>query len=483
MIVSDEPSSFLLNTWSPMKLLLLAMSPLGVCLALSACNGNEPDEIKANSLVALAGNNQIGTPGVVLPESLVVLVKDQNGRPLAGVPVAWTGVAGAFLTPSGAATDSSGRASATWKLGLSAGQQTAGALVVGLPEVQFTAQAQGLTADSVSGGGGYACARTGTTAYCWGTNVTGSLGDGTQTESVKPVLVAGNHSWRSVVAGPWTSCGLDASGIIYCWGSNLNGATGTGLGMTEVLTPTAVASTESFSTVDVGGNYSISYGCGISTLHKAFCWGFDNQGNLGTGVTGNQDAPVAVADTFSFASIYAGDDHTCALTLQGGAYCWGVNYQGTLGPNAPPMVNSPRAVADGFVFQQLAVLSQTICGLEMNGTVDCWGANFFGSLGSPTPDSSATPVPVSGGLTFKQIVGRGAEAVFALADDGRLYYWGSPGGDIPQNVPALYAPTLRFTSISDSYLWGNAGFCGIEVSGLVYCGEPYSDRLEAVPLP
>lgn len=467
----------------PRSVVLLSAA---TAIALVACNGNEPNDTRPASISVLAGNGQNGTPGIMLAESLVVVVRDRAGQPVADVQVGWIGAAGATFGPGSATTDANGRAAASWTLGLAAGEQTAGALVTGLAAAPFTAEAQGLMADSVSGGNGYACARSGTTTYCWGINPLGNLGDGTTNDATVPVAVSGGISWSTVVASSGLhSCGIAIGGVLYCWGNNAAGTTGTGSVAASLLTPTPVASGETFIRVDQGGfSGGGPYACGISTLHKALCWGYNNQGALGTGDPGNQSTPTAVADTFSFASIYPGDDHTCALTPQGAAYCWGLASEGTLGPNSPGIYQSPVPVADGFVFQQLATLSRTVCGLELDGTVDCWGANFFGALGTGTAiDSSVTPVPVAGGLSFKQIVSRAGEAVFALTLDGRLFYWGSPGGDIPQGVPTPYAPTLRFKSIADALVWGNAGFCGIEESGLVYCGEPYSSRLEGVPVP
>jgi len=65
-------------------------------------------------------------------------------------------------------------------------------------------------------------------AYCWGENVSGQLGDGTTTNSLTPVAVAGGHTFASLSPFLFHTCGLTTGGAAYCWGSNSNGALGDG---------------------------------------------------------------------------------------------------------------------------------------------------------------------------------------------------------------------------------------------------------------
>ncbi len=453
-----------------------------ITAALAACSANEPSEILPATITALQGSGQSGTPGVQLPDSLIVMVKDRNGMPMADVLVNWSGSNGGVISPLTKTTDANGQITAAWRLGLPAGPQTAWANVTGLAAAPFSADARGLMADTVTGGAGYGCALTGTTAYCWGFNTWGNLGDGDKIQTASPVRVSGGIAWSSVVAsGGGNTCGIAVGGVVYCWGNNDQGGTGTGLAPSMILTPIAIASNLTFTAVSGGDLFSGPYACGLTSTMQAACWGDDGGvGRLGLGSVGNQRIPTTVSDTFRFTSIHTGIDRTCALTPRGAAYCWGSAALGNMGPRPPGIYASPVAVAAGFTFKQLAVLALSACGLELDGTVDCWGANFFGALGTGLRiDSTVTPLPVSGGLKFKQVVGRGEEAVFALTLDGRLFYWGSPGNDIPQDVPVPFAPTLRFKSIADA----DDGFCGIEESGLVYCGAPLAHTVQGVPVP
>jgi alpha-tubulin suppressor-like RCC1 family protein len=62
----------------------------------------------------------------------------------------------------------------------------------------------------VSAGGYHTCGITlDNKAYCWGLNVWGELGDGTTTERLAPVPVAGGLSFTQISAGIDYTCGVD----------------------------------------------------------------------------------------------------------------------------------------------------------------------------------------------------------------------------------------------------------------------------------
>ncbi|NBT26313.1 MAG: hypothetical protein EBT09_07120, partial [Actinobacteria bacterium] len=73
------------------------------------------------------------------------------------------------------------------------------------------------------------------TAYCWGLNDTGELGDGTSgtngpfaANRLVPVAVGGGLSFKALAAGGGHTCGLATDGRAYCWGWNSSGQLGVG---------------------------------------------------------------------------------------------------------------------------------------------------------------------------------------------------------------------------------------------------------------
>lgn len=73
-------------------------------------------------------------------------------------------------------------------------------------------------------------------AWCWGLNSSGELGDNSTTSRPRPVRVAtdagnaaGWHDWTAIASGGDAStCGIRADGTIWCWGSGIYGHRGDG---------------------------------------------------------------------------------------------------------------------------------------------------------------------------------------------------------------------------------------------------------------
>jgi adhesin/invasin len=98
----------------------------------------------ASQLVRLAGDNQTGSLGEVLPDSLAVQVADQYGNGVSAVEIAWSvsGASGGSIAARAAVSDTSGTAKAAWRLGarLDAPHMVT-AVAPGLPALTFNATA------------------------------------------------------------------------------------------------------------------------------------------------------------------------------------------------------------------------------------------------------------------------------------------------------------------------------------------------------
>jgi alpha-tubulin suppressor-like RCC1 family protein len=132
----------------------------------------------------------------------------------------------------------------------------------------------------------------------------------------------------------------------YCWGGNFDGQLGDGT-TSQRLKPVAVAGGLQFGGVSPGGDHT----CGVATNNLAHCWGYDYYGQLGDGgplgiESPNHRSPFAVVGGLPFAAVSAGRTHTCGVTVNGEAYCWGGNTAGQLGNGVPDFATStPVAVA------------------------------------------------------------------------------------------------------------------------------------------
>ena len=168
------------------------------------------------------------------------------------------------------------------------------------------AVAGGLAFTRLFAGVNHSCGLTQTgAAYCWGENLEGALGDGSTTYRNIPTPVSGGLSFTMLsvsvrisplVGSGWQhTCGITATGTAFCWGVNDLGQLGDGTTV-DRLVPTAVLTSERFVAISAGGEFS----CGMTAARKVFCWGSNAQGELGSGVSGGMSTvPVAVPSPFN----------------------------------------------------------------------------------------------------------------------------------------------------------------------------------------
>ncbi len=86
-----------------------------------------------------------------------------------------------------------------------------------------------LTFVQVSAGSEHTCAiSTDGQAFCWGRNTFGQLGDGTTTNSARPMPIVGRPRFGSIAAAVNHTCAVDLNNTAFCWGDGSRGKLGTG---------------------------------------------------------------------------------------------------------------------------------------------------------------------------------------------------------------------------------------------------------------
>jgi alpha-tubulin suppressor-like RCC1 family protein len=296
-------------------------------------------------------------------------------------------------------------------------------------------------------------------------------------ESTPALAVAGSQplEFRLITAGSEHSCGVTANDIAYCWGDNRTGALGNG-SLTNSARPVAVAGGLRFAELSAG----ISFTCGVTTDDRAYCWGSDVFGQLGDGSSGsNRLTPFPVAGQNRFVHIRAGYYHTCAITPFGGGFCWGWNYYGQLGDNTRTQRLVPTRIhAGGLRFRQLAPAGTHTCGLATDSRAYCWGLNEDGQLGDGTTIWKFRPTAVIGGHTFRQVVAGSIltrdprSTSCGVATDSHTYCWGDntygqlgDGTKTRRTAPRLVHGGLDLVQISV----GGLDVCGATRGNVVYC--------------
>lgn len=296
---------------------------------------------------------------------------------------------------------------------------------------------------SVAAGLGYSCGVRSGQALCWGLNDSGELGTGATAGFALPQEVEFGNSGIAidrVVANPINgssidanhSCGKTLTGGVYCWGNNLFGQIGVGTQSPPLLTPTSAAVASGATDIAAGGWHSCAVRNG-----EVLCWGRGDNGELGSGGYLNSSVPVLVKVRVGFnlvtltgaTAISTGAFHSCAVA-NASVSCWGANGSGQLGDNS----TQPSATAilvDGLQgVIAVAAGGAHSCAIAENGMPWCWGANDYGQLGDGTNNPALTPVTVRTGvsdaLTGATAIASSAYHSCAVVG-GAVYCWGWNG--------------------------------------------------------
>ena len=304
------------------------------------------------------------------------------------------------------------------------------------------------------------------TAYCWGRDVEGELGNGSTTNSNIPVAVDAGGALAGqiltqITAGVFHVCAMDMAGAAYCWGSNYYGQLGDG-STTSSSVPVAVVTSGALAgkaVTHVSAGYYDT--CALDSAGAAYCWGYNGNGQLGHGTTTNSSVPVAVVTSGALAGqtltqLNASWYHTCAVDAAGAAFCWGDNSDGQLGDGSTTSSSVPVAVAVSGVLAGKTISNVTIgdydtCAMDSAGLAYCWGDNTHGELGDDATIDSSVPVAVDtagvlAGKTLTQVTA-GIWHACALDTTGSVYCWGrSVSGELgddsnsASSVPVLVGP-------------------------------------------
>lgn len=325
-------------------------------------------------------------------------------------------------------------------------------------------EADGQVFSQLTAGGDQTCALDPrSTAWCWGSNTSGQLGDGTTTDSYVPLAVMSGGSplaFGRITTSATHTCaavgpGARDWGSVYCWGDDSSAQLGNVAAAKPIDGTKLYPSPVKVLQVVSAGRFALDgltlvqqlasgpwFTCGATIYGNYYCWGDNSSDQLGVvsaphggnaaldwsnypdmftsldfgdpaGSFGQVtvDGPVPYTSgsiAWSSPQIVAGASHVCVLPPDGrSARCWGANGAGQLGPAGPETMapsQVPVSPARG-AFSELAAGGDHTCGVSSDGEVYCWGDNSTGELGNGSIVSTATPQPVAGGPYFADVDG------------------------------------------------------------------------------
>ncbi len=262
------------------------------------------------------------------------------------------------------------------------------------------------------------------------------------------------------------------------------------------------------------------FGCALLNDRTVWCWGRNDESQLGYATTDLCPEELASGQTRSVAChtfpfqvtgldhatrVATGSSFACAQRDDGTVRCWGANGAGQLGNGLTLPSPTPVAVRGLTGATALAAGARHACAVSM-GKVWCWGANDRGQLGrapASRPCSMAEgavacesqPVQVQG-LENVISVTAGAAHTCARVAEGYAICWGDArygqlgGGSAsadPSPVPvAVLSDVLPLEALRDLSA-GAQHTCARDENGAVWCwgrndhGELGSASPEGVP--
>jgi alpha-tubulin suppressor-like RCC1 family protein len=265
------------------------------------------------------------------------------------------------------------------------------------------------------------------------------------------------------------TCAITDDAAAFCWGENRLGQLGAGIAYPLSATPVAVVGMFSFASISASRNHT----CAVTEVGQGYCWGSDSLGELGDSMHASSRAPVAIKGYAEAVHVAAGNNHSCEVLAVGSLYCWGNDGGGALGDGKSEGDNPiPRLLNAPHTYVAITAGNNASCALTTSGTAECWGSNTEGALGRGRAGGVAvTAAPVVGGLAFHAIAS-GGDHTCALGADGAAWCWGSNRfgalgtGDMTSSaVPVAVTGAVRFVTIAASYY----STCATTETGDAYC--------------
>ena len=216
--------------------------------------------------------------------------------------------------------------------------------------------------------GGYAAGalKTDGTLWMWGENQSGELGQNNKTKESSPKQVGTNTTWSTISVGGGNAEGhtaaLKTDGTAWAWGHNTNGTLGQN-NTTQYSSPKQIPGTTWARVAASSGRYS----WGVKTDGTLWTWGQNDTGALGHNNRTTYSSPKQVpGTTWDKDKVSASSEAIGAVKTDGTLWVWGGNDSGWLGVNLPETtkLSSPTQIT-GTDWIDIFVRSQGMAALRL----------------------------------------------------------------------------------------------------------------------
>ena len=224
---------------------------------------------------------------------------------------------------------------------------------------------------------------------CWGYNWYGQVGDGSRKNNklspVEIVAATDPQTAVDVCTGYEHTCAVLDDGTVKCWGRNNTGQIGDG-STSDRHDPTPVTGLTGARYVGCGYRHT----CALLDDQTVWCWGHNAYGQLGKGsATSFETTPFQVAGITGVRQIAIGRDYGCAGLDNGSLWCWGRNDEYQLGDESTN--NAPTAVRMSNFSCGDGTCDSNAQETDLNCAADCATAQCGDSVCSGGEDCTSCP--------------------------------------------------------------------------------------------
>ena len=287
--------------------------------------------------------------------------------------------------------------------------------------------------------------------------IVATAGHGAPVRAATPVLA-------DIQVAEGSSCALGDDGSVWCWGANDQGQLGTGTTLLSTI-PLAVTGVTTATTISLGR----SSACAVLDNGGVRCWGSNDYGQLGDGTTVDRSTPVDVSGITTAVGVAVGNGFSCALLADHTVSCWGLNHLGQLGDGTTESRPIPSPVPGVADVSAVAAGDQHACALRSAGSVMCWGNNTQGQV-RPEATSEREPPTDVAGVAGIRLLSLGGGVSCGVTDAGAVTCWGGAYDALPlTTIAGIPAEVVDLSAIRR-----DAG-CAVLVDGTVACWNWYLD--------
>lgn len=247
--------------------------------------------------------------------------------------------------------------------------------------------------------------------------------------------------------------------------------------------------------------------CSLGVDKRVYCWGENNLGQLGAGVSSTQSVvPVVVKldngmDLTNVKKVEGGDSHFCAQNESGEMFCWGNNNLGQLGVSVILYSDKALRMTDstGFVsgVTDFSVGLNNSC-IVKDSKVKCVGNNNSYNIGDGSSANKSlfteTLANVDEVLTGVKNVFMGESFTVAIKQNNDIVSWGTNSygqlatGDtvtytmaVDSNVNGIPLNDVKISKGNDSFCYVKDGYGYCVGANYYNFGEPQVTSVNTSP--